>query len=273
MIIDVIDLFRVFINGCRRLLAVWLLVIALIALCLATTTPAIDDLNTLLSRNFVRQYAIPSFDPEPVSIGRISRYFWTWPFYLVAWMFLLGGILEALVHQQISQIGLFVRSCTHYFLRFLRLLLLELCFKGLVLLIAIELISVDPAGLISATWPLYLFLSVVLMGLTTIVFTYAAIRTITEDRLSMIGSIIAAARFVKRRIGSVIVLSLLNIGVFAVGAIVSILVVRPETISDVPLFFAVLFIAQLVTVLTTYASAMSYFDEQLMQPRNYSLSS
>ena len=89
----------------------------------------------------------------------------------------------------------------------------------------------------------------------------------------MIGSIIAAARFVKRRIGSVIVLSLLNIGVFAVGAIVAILVVRPETISDVPLFFAVLFIAQLVTVLTTYASAMSYFDEQLMQPRNYSLSS
>jgi hypothetical protein len=267
MITNVIDVLRAFVDGCRRLLAVWLLVLALIVMCLATTSPAIDDLNTLLSRNFVRQHAISSFQPEPVSIGRIVPYFRTWPFYFAGWMFLLGGVLEALVHRQISQIGVFVRSCAHYFFRFVRLLLLELCLKGLFLLVAIELVSAEPAGSISAMRSFYLFLSVLLMGMTTIVFTYAAIRTITEERLSMVGSMVAAARFVKRRIGSVVMLSLLNIGMFAVGVIGLILIVRPETISDVPLFLSCLFIVQLVTVLTTSASAMSYFERQLGRPK------
>tara|TARA_B110000263_G_C15214718_1_gene466964 strand:+ start:113 stop:448 length:336 start_codon:yes stop_codon:yes gene_type:complete len=109
------------------------------------------------------------------------------------------------------------------------------------------------------------------MGMTTVVFTYAAIRTITEERLSVIGSTIAAARFVNRRIGSVAILSLLNVGVFAIGTIVSIVFVRPQTISDVPTFFSFLFIAQLVTVLTSYASALSYFDAQVMQPKNHAI--
>ena len=270
MIANVIDVLRVFVDGCRRLLAVWLLVLALIVMCLATTSPAIDDLNTLLSRNFVRQHAIPSFQPEPVSIGRIVPYFWTWPFYFAGWMFLLGGVLEALVHRQIFQIGVFVRSCARYFWRFVRLLLLEVCVKGLFLLVAMEIVIAGPGGSI-LPMRLYLCLTALLMAMTTFVFTYAAIRTIAEDRLSMVGSIVAAARFVKRRIVSVVILSLLNIGVFAIGAIGSIVVVRPETISDVPLFFAFLLMTQLVTVLTTYAAAVSYFDEQLVQPRQRSV--
>ncbi len=263
MITDVIDLFRVFVDGCRRLLAVWLLVIALIALCLATTTPAIDDLNVLLSRNFVRQYAIPSFEPEPVSIGRIGRYFWTWPFYLAAWIFLLGGCLEVLVHRKLFKIRLFVRSCRRYFFRFVRLFLLELCLKGFVLLLALGIVNADSGGSISAMRPFSLWLSVLLLAITTVVFTYAAIRTIAEDRLSMVGSMVAAARFIKRRFASVVILSLFNIGVFALGAISAIVIVRPETISDVPLFLSFLCIVQLLTVLTTYASALSYLENQL----------
>ena len=255
----------VFVDGCRRLLSVWLLLLALIALCLATTTPAIDDLNMLLSRNFVRQYAIPSFQSAPFSISRIAPYFWTWPFYVVGWIFLLGGCLEVLVHQKISKIGVFVRSCRRYFLRLVRLLLLELCLKGLVLLVALEIANADSGGSISATRSFSLWLSVLLLALTTVVFTYAAIRTIAEDRLSMVGSMVAAARFIKRRIASVVMLSLLNMGVFALGVIGTIVVVQPETISDVPLFFSFLCIVQLLTVLTTYASAMSYFESQLGQ--------
>lgn len=269
MIAGLIDVLRVFVDGCRRLMAVWVLVLSLIALCLITSPPAIDDLNTLLSRNFVRQQFIPTFQSDPVSIGRIVPYVRTWPFYLAGWMFLLGGLLEALVHRQLFQIGWFVRSCTRYFFRFARLLFIEVCVKGLLLLLAVTLASSGRGGSISSMRPLYLCLSFLLMGMTTVVFTYATIRAITEDRLSMLGSTIAAARFVKRRIGSVVILSLLNVGVFAVGIIVSIVVVRPETISDVPSFFSFLFIAQLVTVLTTYASAMSHFDEQLTLGKQY----
>ena len=201
MIAGLIDVLRVFVDGCRRLMAVWVLVLSLIALCLITSPPAIDDLNTLLSRNFVRQQFIPTFQSDPVSIGRIVPYVRTWPFYLAGWMFLLGGLLEALVHRQLFQIGWFVRSCTRYFFRFARLLFIEVCVKGLLLLLAVTLASSGRGGSISSMRPLYLCLSFLLMGMTTVVFTYATIRAITEDRLSMLGSTIAAARFVKRRIG------------------------------------------------------------------------
>ena len=266
-----IDIIRVFVDGCRRLMAVWLLVVALIALCLTTSSPAIDDLNTLLSRNFVRQKFIATVQTDPVSLGHILPYVRTWPFYLAGWIFLLGGVLDSLVHRRLSQIGVFVRSCTRYCFRFVRLLLIEVCVKGLLLLFAIALAGPRLDGSISAMRPFFLCLSVLLMGMTTVVFTYAAIRTITEDRLSVIGATIAAARFVNRRIDSVAILSLLNVGVFAIGVIVSIVFVRPQTISDVPTFFSFLFIAQLVTVLTSYASALSYFDEQVMQPKNHAI--
>ena len=60
-----------FIDGLRRLLRTSPLLLAVVTIGLLTASPAIDDLNTLLSRNFVRQYAIPSFHPEPLAIGRI----------------------------------------------------------------------------------------------------------------------------------------------------------------------------------------------------------
>ena len=261
-----IDVLRVFIDGCRRLIAVWLLVVALIALCLITSSPAIDDLNTLLSRNFVRQQFIPTLQADPISLEHIFPYVKTWPFYLIGWMFVLGGLLDTLIHRQLSQLNVFVQSCTRYYFRFVRLLLIEVCVKGLLLVLAISLAGMGDS---SAMRSLYLGLSILLMGITTVVFTFAAIRTLAEDRLSVIGSTIAAACFVTRRVGSVAMLSLLNVGVFTIGATISIVVVRPQTISDVPAFFLCLFITQLVTVLTSYASALSYFDEQLIQPKHH----
>ena len=168
-----------------------------------------------------------------------------------------------LVHRNISTIGLFVRSCRRYFLRLVRLVLLELCLKALVLLVVLEIVNADPGGWMFATRPFSLWLSVLLLAITTVVFTYATIRTIAEDRLSMIGSMVAAARFVKRRFGSVVMLSLLNMGVFVLGAIGAMVIVRPETISDVPGFLSFLCIVQLLTVLTTYASVLSYLETQL----------
>ena len=261
----------VFVDGCRRLLSVWLLVLALIALCLATTTPAIDDLNTLLSRNFVRQYAIPSFQSAPFSISRIAPYFWTWPFYLAGWSFLLGGILQALMDRRTFWKFLALTFCARYFWRLVRLLFMEVFVTGFLLFSALSLATVLLSGSILARLPVYLFLTVILMGGANIMFMYAVIRTVTEDRRSMIGSIVAAVRFVKRRIGSVVLLSLFNVGVFASGVAVSIWVVRPETINDVPVFLSLLFIARLIAVLTTYAAAVSYFDEQLVQPRHRSV--
>ena len=58
-------------------------------------------------------------------------------------------------------------------------------------------------------------------------------------------------------------LSLLNMGVFALGAIGAMVIVQPETISDVPVFLSFLCLVQLLTVLTTYASGLSYLESQL----------
>ena len=135
--------------------------------------------------------------------------------------------------------------------------------QGIVLLVVLEIVNADPGGWMFATRPFSLWLSVLLLAITTVVFTYAAIRTIAEDRLSMVGSVVAAARFVKRRFGSVVMLSLLNMGVFALGAIGAMVIVQPETISDVPVFLSFLCLVQLLTVLTTYASGLSYLESQL----------
>ena len=265
------EVLRICVDGCRRLMAVWPLLLALVALCLMTTSPVIDDLNTLLSRNFIRHYLIPSFQPEPFSIGRIIPYFSTWPFYLVGWSFLLGGILQALMDRRTSWKFLALTSCPRYFWRLVRLLFMEVFVTGFLLFSALGLATVLLSGSILARLPVYLFLTVILMGGANIVFTYAVIRTVTEDRRSMIGSMVAAVRFVKRRIGSVVLLSLFNVGVFVSGVAVSIWVVRPETINDAPVFFSLLFVARLIAVLTTYTVAVSYFDEQLVQPRHRSV--
>ena len=58
-------------------------------------------------------------------------------------------------------------------------------------------------------------------------------------------------------------LSLLNMGVFALGAIGAMVIVQPETISDVPVFLSSLCIVQLLTVLPTSASGLSYLESQL----------
>ena len=203
------------------------------------------------------------FSSSPV-VGEPHRpVFFDLAIYVAGWMFLLGGCLEVLVHRNISTIGLFVRSCRRYFLRLVRLVLLELCFKGLVLVVTLEIVNADQGSWMFATRPFSLWVSVLLLGITTVVFTYAAIRTIAEDRLSMVGSMVAAARFVKRRFGSVVMLSLLNMGVFALGAFGAMMIIQPETISDVPVFLSSLCIVQLLTVLTTYASALSYLESQL----------
>ena len=52
-------------------------------------------------------------------------------------------------------------------------------------------------------------------------------------------------------------------GVFALGAFGAMMIIQPETISDVPVFLSSLCIVQLLTVLTTYASALSYLESQL----------
>mgnify|MGYP004358945769 CR=1 FL=1 len=256
------DVIRGFVEGCQRLLAVRLQLFVLVALCLVITVPAIDDLNILLSRNFVRQYAIPSFQPEPLSFARIVPYFWIWPFYATGWVFLLGGLLEVIMRREVSETRLFIRSCRRYFLRFVRLFLLEFCLKGLVLFIGLDILNSNLGDSISVVSSFCLLLIVLFLGLVTVVFTYATIRAFAEDRLSMIGSVVVAARFVKRRFGSVVILTLLNIGVFTLGVVGAVLIVQPETINDVPLFFSFLCIVQLMTVLTTYSSAMSYVENQ-----------
>ena len=256
-----------FIDGLRRLLRTSPLLLAVVTIGLLTASPAIDDLNTLLSRNFVRQYAIPSFHPDPLAIGRILPYFATWPLYLLGWTFLLGGILRHLTGLSSRHLQAFARSCVTYFWPLVRLLVIEGVVTIALIALALQVVTATLLPPFCMPPPFILYSSVLLLCGTSVLFTYATVRTVTDGRRSVAGSILAAGRFIKRRVGVVVMLSLLNMCVLFVGTVASFWTIRPTTIADVPLLFSCLFLAKLIALLVTYASSTAYYVKELSNPK------
>jgi hypothetical protein len=140
--------------------------------------------------------------------------------YILAWVFLAGGILDRYARNRPTRAtGFFSRAGTFFF-RFLRLAVLALLaywllysfvhtwLFGTVYPWATRDLTVERQAFVVRVL-LYVVFGVLLFG-CNLICDYAKIRAVVEDRRSMIGALIAGARFVVRQPGRAVGLYLLN---------------------------------------------------------------
>jgi hypothetical protein len=150
-------------------------------------------------------------------------------------MFLIGGVLDRVARDRAIGASGFFAACGVYFVRFIRLgaiaavvywlLFAKLhpwLFDDMLDLVTRDL-TVERTAFIYRLLLYALFFAAVLM--VNMVFDYAKVRAVVEDRRSMIGALVAGARFVRRNRGAAVGLYALNslvflavIGVYALVA-------------------------------------------------------
>jgi hypothetical protein len=145
--------------------------------------------------------------------------------YLTGWTFLSGGIIDRYARQRATRAHGFFAACGVHFFRFLRLAacaglvywwlfgyvhpwLFDETYADLTYGLAIERTALLLRMSLYAVFGM-------LLGAATLLFDYARIRIVVEDRRSAVGALVAALRFVRRHLSGVIGLYALNSLVFA----------------------------------------------------------
>ena len=200
-------------------------------------------------------------------------------FYLAAWAFLAGGILDRLARRRRLGAAAFFAACGTYFFRFLRLavvaglaywLLFDLFHAWLLEDLYADVtrgITVERTAFLVRLGGYALFGALVLP--VNLLLDYAKIRAVVEDRRSMLGALLAAGRFVRRRPFSTGGLYALNAGLFGLllagYAAVDPGVGAPDgtALWTTLLVGQAYVLARVVTKLVFYASQTAYFQSQL----------
>jgi hypothetical protein len=144
--------------------------------------------------------------------------------YLAIWAFLVGGILDRYARARPTRAHGFFSASGVYFFRFLRLAVVmwiaygvlfsyvhRLLFERLYPYLIHDVTVERTAFFYRAS--LYVLFGLLFAALTML-FDYAKIRAVVEDRRSMLGAVIAAARFMGRHAGAATFLYLLNVALF-----------------------------------------------------------
>lgn len=144
--------------------------------------------------------------------------------WLVIWSFLSGGVLDRFARNRPTRTAGFFAACGTHFWRFLRLG----CLGWFVYLFLFQtlhgLIFEDAYGRLirdltveRRAFAIRLAGYAVFGGLLVVcamLFDFARVRIVVEDRRSALGALVASARFVRRNFGRVVALYLLNGAVF-----------------------------------------------------------
>jgi hypothetical protein len=198
--------------------------------------------------------------------------------YVILWVFLAGGILDRYARNRPLRANGFFSRCGAFFFRFLRLAAMALFAYWL-------LYAYVHAWLFTTVYPwvirdftversaffvrvlLYLAFGSLLVA-CNVVFDYAKIRAVVEDRRSMIGALVAGLRFVARRPGKVAGLYILN-GLMFLLVILAYAIVAPGAGGvGWSLWFGLLvsqlyLLARLWVKLLFYASQTALFQGEL----------
>ena len=147
--------------------------------------------------------------------------------YIALWIFLAGGIIDRYARGHATRASGFFAACGVFFFRFVRLgvvmgivywflfryvhgYLFDTLYPRLIREVSVERTAfVMRAGL-------YLIFGL-LVGACNLVFDYAKVRAVVEDRHSMIGAVGAALRFVRRNAGAAIALYAIDVMLFGVA--------------------------------------------------------
>jgi len=177
----------------------------------AAFTPAVIGLGAALDS----LGAIPDNDRQPVAIVGATAV------YVAAWLFLAGGIIDRYARNHITRAHGFFAASGVFFFRFLRLAVaMGLTYGALFAVLhpwlfgrVLPRLTREMTGE-QAAFVIRAFLYGVFgFALTScnIVFDYAKVRAVVEDRRSMIGAMIAGIRFIRRNLAAAAGLYLMDV--------------------------------------------------------------
>ena len=221
----------------------------------------LDNLSTLLDRE-----------------RRPGAILWMGAGYLLLWLFLSGGILDRLARNRPIRSHGFFAACGVYFGRFLRLApLIALAYYALFRYVHAWLfddlypgvtreLSVERTAFL---WRLALYAVFgLLLVAVNMLFDYAKVRAVVEDRRSMIGAVAAAARFLKRNAAAAVTLYFLN-GLLFLAVLALYALAAPAAGPAGPMMWAGVAVSQLYLAarvwvrLVFLASEVSLFQNRL----------
>lgn len=198
--------------------------------------------------------------------------------YLAVWSFLLGGILDRLARNRRVTAAEFCSACGRYFFRFCRLAVVAgLAYWALFGVLhgwllddlydaATRDITVERTALLIRA-ALYLLFAAALLPLN-LLLDYVKIRIVVEDRRSVVGAVLAAGRFVRRRPGATLSLYLLA-GMLFLGVLAVYAAAAPGADGGGVRVWLTLIVGQayiaarLMVKLVFYAAQTAYFQSQL----------
>jgi hypothetical protein len=186
-----------FADGCQRALSAPVLVLGLWAAYILVPSPAaIDRLDA-----FVALLDAATLDAAPALVALL----WNHPAALTHGAlitFLLGGFMDRLARNRATATFGFFGACGMYAFRFLRLGLIAIpIYAALLLWLSPRLATAGRAGGIVVG---------LLVFLVHLLFDYAKVRMVVEDRRSAIGALSSSVRFVTRNAGAALTLAAVN---------------------------------------------------------------
>ena len=121
------------------------------------------------------------------------------PLYFVAWLFLSGGIIDRYARNRATRAHGFFAASGVFFFRFIRL--------GIVMAASYGVIVYFLQQWPFAMWPA--------LAACNLLFDYAQVRAVVEDRRSMLGALRAALSFIRRNWQGTLALYLIDLVLFA----------------------------------------------------------
>ncbi len=215
--------------------------------------------------------ALADNTPRPAAVVAIAAV------YAAAWLFLAGGIIDRYARDRSTGVFGFFGACGVFFFRFIRLALVQGIVYGVLfafmhpwlfgriyprMLAGVN----DERTAFFARVVLYVVFGV-LVAAANLVFDYAKVRAVVEDRHSMLGAIVNAVGFLRRNSSSAVALYALDVVAF-VAVVFAYGLVAPGIGRGVLVWGAIaiaqLFVgARLWVKLLFWASETSLFQQRL----------
>ena len=145
--------------------------------------------------------------------------------YVLLWVFLSGGIIDRYARGRAPRTRGFFAASAAYFFRFLRLAIVVFVVYGLIFGALhpwmfktvyprmVRDVSVERTAFMIRAG-LYLIFGL-LLAAANLVFDYAKVRAVVEDRRSMLVAIVTSCRFIRHNAGAAVGVYLLNVAAFA----------------------------------------------------------
>lgn len=188
----VMSVLSAYADGCRRVLAAPVLVLGLwLAYALVPSTVGVTDRMDV----YVALIDASALDPVPALVSLI----WV-PAHAALMTFLLGGFMDRLARNRATGTFGFFGACGMYAFRFLRLGLIAVPIYAALLLWLSPRFPTEGRAIVLG----------LLVFLVHLLFDYAKVRMVVEDRRSAIGALSAGIRFIRRHPGAALMLAALN---------------------------------------------------------------